>query len=55
VDWDTGWQSDLSPHKQNTSVPPTVGSEQHESSEHSDSQHYESRKCWSVASLGAAE
>jgi hypothetical protein len=38
ADWDTGWQSDLSPHKQNTSIPPVVGSEQHESSEHSDSQ-----------------
>jgi hypothetical protein len=37
VDWGIGWQSDLSPHKHSTSVHPTMGFEQLESSKHSDS------------------
>jgi hypothetical protein len=38
VNWGIGWQSDLAPHKHSTSVQPIMGSEQLESSEHSDSQ-----------------
>jgi hypothetical protein len=38
VDWGFGWQSDLSPYKRSTSVHPIRGSEQLESSEHSDFQ-----------------
>jgi hypothetical protein len=38
VDWGIGWQSDLSPHKHSTFVHLVMGSEQLESSEHSDSQ-----------------
>jgi hypothetical protein len=38
MDWGIGWQSDLAPHKHSTSVHPVMGSEQLESSEHSDSQ-----------------
>jgi hypothetical protein len=33
-----GWQSDLAPHKHSTSVHHEMGSEQLESSKHSDSQ-----------------
>jgi hypothetical protein len=36
--WGIDLQSGLSPHKRSTSVPPVVGSERLESSEHSDSQ-----------------
>jgi hypothetical protein len=39
MDWGIGWQSDLSPHKHSTSVHPIMGSEQLESSKHSDSQY----------------
>jgi hypothetical protein len=36
MDWGIGWQCDLAPHKYSTSVHPIMGSEQLESSEHSD-------------------
>jgi hypothetical protein len=36
MDWGIGWQSDLAPHKRSTSVHHVMGSEQLESSEHSD-------------------
>jgi hypothetical protein len=38
MDQGIGWKSDLSPHKHSTSVHPIMGSEQLESSKHSDSQ-----------------
>jgi hypothetical protein len=37
VDWAIGWQIDLTPHKRSTSIYLVMGSEQFESSEHSDS------------------
>jgi hypothetical protein len=45
MDWGIDWQSDISPHKRSTSVHPVMGSEQLESSEHSDSQQHESGCC----------
>jgi hypothetical protein len=54
VDWGIGWQSDLSPHKCSTFVHPVMGSEQLESSEHSDFQQQESRNYWGAESLDAA-
>jgi hypothetical protein len=36
MDWGIGWQSDLAPHRHSTSIHPVMGSEQLESSEHSD-------------------
>jgi hypothetical protein len=38
VVWGIGWQSDLSPQKRRTSIHPVMGSEQLESSKHSDFQ-----------------
>jgi hypothetical protein len=43
VDWGTGWHSDISLHKHSTFVHPVMGSEQLESSEHSDFQQHGSR------------
>jgi hypothetical protein len=54
VDWGISWQSGLSPHKRSTSVHPVMGSEQVESSEHSDSQQQESGSFLGAASLDAA-
>jgi hypothetical protein len=51
MDWGIGWQSGLAPHKRSTSVHPIMGSEQLESSKHSDSQQHGSGNCWGVASL----
>jgi hypothetical protein len=51
MDWCIGWQSDLAPHKHSTSVHPVMGSEQLESSKHSDSQQQGSRNCWGADSL----
>jgi hypothetical protein len=53
MDLGIGWQSDLSPHKHSTSIHPVMGSKQHESSEHSDSQQQGSGSYWGIVSLGA--
>jgi hypothetical protein len=55
VNWDTGWHSDPSLHKQNTSILPAVGSGWLEPPKHSGSQQWESGKCWGVASPVVAE
>jgi hypothetical protein len=54
VNWGIGWQSDLSPHRRRTSVHPVMGSEQLESSEHSNSLQQGSKNCWGTESLVAA-
>jgi hypothetical protein len=46
VDWGIGWHIDLSLHKHSTSVHPVMGSEQLESSEHSDFLQQGSKNCW---------
>jgi hypothetical protein len=48
-----GWQSDLAPNKHSTSVHLVMGSEQLESSEHSNSQQQGSGNCWGAESLNA--
>jgi hypothetical protein len=53
VDWASGWQSDLSSHKRSTSVHPVTGSEQLESTEHSDFQQRGFRNYWGTVSHGA--
>jgi hypothetical protein len=54
VDWGIGWPSDLTLHKHSTSIHPIMGSEQLESSKHSDSQQQGSGKCWGAESLDVA-
>jgi hypothetical protein len=55
VDCGIGWHSDLSPHKHSTSVHPVMGSEQLESSEHSNFQQQGSRNYWDAKSPDVAE
>jgi hypothetical protein len=53
MDWAIGWQSDLTPHRHGTSVHRVMGSEQLESSEHSDFQQHEWGNCWGAEPLDA--